>query len=157
RRRTVGSSSQTSSPTSACAIASRMAGVGSVSVSERKSTISCIERLPGRSGHGGAGCGQCLEPPDRPAAPFRIGVFRRHPTIGLLGILRSAFPCVDFAESVQRFGYHQGSRVVLDDVLESGARGGSISLGDVVARDPEFLLCDPSPAYIDLGERIGRV
>ena len=44
-RRTVGSSSHTSSPTSARAIASRMAWVGSVSVSERRSTTSCMERI----------------------------------------------------------------------------------------------------------------
>ena len=41
RRWTVGSSSQTSSPTSARAMASRIAGVGRVRVSERRSTTSC--------------------------------------------------------------------------------------------------------------------
>src|SRR5207237_6516414 len=40
-RCTVGSSPQTSSPTSARAMASRISGVGSVSVSERRSTMSC--------------------------------------------------------------------------------------------------------------------
>src|SRR5687768_15905837 len=38
---TVGSSSHTSSPTSARAMASRISGVGNVSVSERRSTMSC--------------------------------------------------------------------------------------------------------------------
>src|SRR5436189_6291942 len=38
RRRTVGSSPYTSSPTSASAMARRMAGVGRVTVSERRST-----------------------------------------------------------------------------------------------------------------------
>src|SRR5437867_9570853 len=44
-RFTVGSSSHTSSPTSARAIASRISGVGSVSVSERRSTTSCTRGL----------------------------------------------------------------------------------------------------------------
>src|SRR3989440_11739505 len=45
RRWTVGSSPQTSSPTSARAMASRISGVGSVSVSERRSTMSCTMSL----------------------------------------------------------------------------------------------------------------
>ena len=44
-RLTVGSSSQTSSPTGARAMASRISGVGSVSVSERRSTMSCTGYL----------------------------------------------------------------------------------------------------------------
>ncbi len=45
-RRTVGSSPKTSSPTSACAIAARIASVGAVTVSERRSitgTPSVVE------------------------------------------------------------------------------------------------------------------
>ena len=42
RRFTVGSSPYTSSPTSAAAIAARIAGVGRVTVSLRKSTMRCL-------------------------------------------------------------------------------------------------------------------
>ena len=63
-----GSSSQTSSPTSARAIASRIAGVGCVSVSERRSTTSCISALPpGPAAAAGA------------PAPLRVRVLRRQP------------------------------------------------------------------------------
>ena len=48
-RLTVGSSSHTSSPTSALAMASRISGVGSVRVSERRSTMSCMDYFWARS------------------------------------------------------------------------------------------------------------
>src|SRR2546426_7142423 len=51
-RLTVGSSSQTSSPTSARAMASRISGVGSVNVSDRRSTMSCTWLPLGSETHG---------------------------------------------------------------------------------------------------------
>src|SRR5262245_14760305 len=143
-RRTVGSSSHTSSPTSAWAMASRISGVGSVNVSERKSTMSCIERLPRGGG---------LEPLRCPAAPFGIGVFRRNSTKRLLRVLRSPVHGVHLAETIQRFRNHESARIVLDDVFEPLTGRRWVAVAEVVARDPQFLLREPSPADVDLGQR----
>src|SRR6266540_5292511 len=147
RLRTVGSSCQTSSPTSARAIASLMAGVGRVRVSERRSTMSCMG-LPRSRG---------LEPLGRAAAPFGIGVFGSHPPEGLLGLLGAAVARVHLTETVERLRDHEGARIVLDHVLQPLAGGCRVALVDVIAGHPQLLLGHPPPADVDLGQSVGGV
>src|SRR5215472_8500976 len=117
-RRTVGSSSHTSSPTSARAMASRMPGVGRVNVSERRSTISCTD-LPG--GHG-------LESLRRPAPPFRVSVVGGALAEGIGGFLGTTIGGVYLAQAVEGLGNDEGPRVVLDHVLEPLTGAGGIPL-----------------------------
>src|SRR5262249_49127213 len=146
RRRTVGSSSQTSSPTSARAIASRMAWVGRVSVSERRSTTSCMG-LP----RGG------LEALGRALAPIRVRVFLGHLAEHATRILGAAVTPVDLAEAVDGVGNYERTRVFLDDLLEARAGGARVALIDVVRGDPQLLLGQTAAANVDLGQRVGRV
>src|SRR6266851_9675397 len=113
-RLTVGSSSHTSSPTSARAMASRMSGVGRVKVSERRSTMSCMKLPRGRG----------LQPLSRAAAPLGIGVLGGEAPEGVLGFLVAAVDRVHLAQTVEGLRDDEGARVVLDDVLEALAGGG---------------------------------
>src|SRR2546425_1408379 len=114
RRLTVGSSSQTSSPTSARAIASRISGVGRVRVSERRSTMSCTGcRLVSPLGP---------EPLDGAPAPLGVAVLAREPAeeVGGLGVL--ALVEVHFGEQVEGLGDHERARIALEHELEPLAR-----------------------------------
>src|SRR2546427_127076 len=149
RRLTVGSSSQTSSPTSARAIASRISGVGRVRVSERRSTMSCTGfRLVSPLGP---------EPLDGAPAPLGVAVLAREPAeeVGGLGVL--ALVEVHFGEQVEGLGDHERARIALEHELEPLARRARIALREVVIGDPHFLLRQPPPADVDLGEPLGRV
>src|SRR5262245_45334490 len=116
-RRTVGSSSHTSSPTSAWAMASRMADVGSVRVSDRKSTTSCMElSRRGSDALGGA------------AAPFRVAVVIGQPPERLLGLCGPPVGRIDLGEAVHRLRDDQGAGIVLDDALEPLARRNRVAL-----------------------------
>src|SRR3970040_79201 len=108
RRWTVGSSSQTSSPTSALDMASRMAGVGSVRVSERRSTTSCI----------GLSLGGGVQALGRPPPPLRVGILLDEPAEGLGGLLGEPLAGVDLGEEEEGLGHHQRPRVALQDQLE---------------------------------------
>src|SRR5919197_979749 len=148
-RLTVGSSSQTSSPTSARAIASRISGVGSVRVSERRSTMSCTAlRLASPLGP---------EPLDGAPAPLGVAVLAREPAQEVDGLRVLALVEVHFGKQVERLGDHERARIPLEHELEPLARRARIALGEVVVGDPHFLLREPPPADVDLGERLGRV
>src|SRR5438132_6997311 len=149
RRLTVGSSSQTSSPTSARAIASRISGVGRVRVSERRSTMSCTGLL--------LALPLGPEPLDRPPAPLGVPVLAREPAeeVGGLGVL--ALVEVHFGKKVEGLGDHERARIPLEHELEPLARRARIALREVVIGDLHFLLRQPPPADVDLGERLGRV
>src|SRR5262245_14892117 len=134
-RRTVGSSSHTSSPTSARAMASRMAGVGSVRVSDRRATTSCMG-LP-RRGSDALG---------RPTAPLGVPIVVREPAERLLGLRASPVGHVDLAQPVHRLRDDQRPRVVLDDALEPLARRGVVALVHIVAGHPQLLLGQPAAA-----------
>src|SRR5437879_5717135 len=115
-RLTVGSSSQTSSPTGARPMASRISGVGSVSVSERRSTMSCMKLSRG-AGELGA-----IEPLAAATPPFGEVVVRRQPAqqgdrLGVLPLVK-----VHLGEQEQRLRDHEGPRIVLEDQLEPLAR-----------------------------------
>src|SRR4029077_13713105 len=146
-RRTVGSSSHTSSPTSARAIASRMAWVGSVRVSERRSTTSCMGALPG----GG------LEALGRALAPVGVRVFvgglAEHP----LRFLGPAVDLVDLAQAEERLGDHERARELFHDLLEPLAARGRVALIDVVGRHPQLLLGQTGTADLDLGQHVRGV
>src|SRR5438034_5726903 len=132
RRLTVGSSSQTSSPTSARAIASRISGVGRVRVSERRSTMSCTGfRLVSPLGP---------KPLDGAPAPLGVAVLAREPAeeVGGLGVL--ALVEVHFGEQVEGLGDHERARIALEHELEPLARRARIALREVVIGDPHFLL-----------------
>src|SRR5438093_986163 len=145
-RLTVGSSSQTSSPTSARAMASRISGVGSVSVSERRSTMSCTGRLP-------------LGPQSRVRATAPLGepVVHGQAAEQLVPLGRSSLVEVHLGEQEQRLRDHEGPRVFLEHQLESLTRRARIALIEVVGRDPELLLREPASADVDLREAIGGV
>src|SRR5262245_36996515 len=145
-RRTVGSSSQTSSPTSAWAMASRMTDVGTVRVSDRRSRPSCME-LP-RRGSDALG---------RSTAPLGVPVVVRQPPEGLLGLGISPVRRVDLGQPVHRLGNDQGAGVVLDHALEALARGDRVALVQVVACHPQLLLGQPAPADVDLGQGIRSI
>src|SRR6266404_3946615 len=146
-RRTVGSSSHTSSPTSARPIASRMAWVGRVRVSERRSTTSCMGRLP----RGG------LESLGRALAPVGVGVLFGHLPEHPLSFLGPAVALVHLTQPEQRLRGHERPRELLDDLLESLARRGRVALVDVVGRHPQLLLREAPAADVGLGEGVGRV
>src|SRR3990170_8707597 len=147
RRWTVGSSSQTSSPTSAFAMASRIAGVGSVRVSERRSTTSCI----------GLSLGGGLQALDRAPPPLRVGVLLREPAEGLGGLVGEPLAGVHLGEEEEGFGDDEGARVVSQDRLEPLAHPDQVALGPVIGRHPQFLLRQATAADVDLRQGIGRV
>src|SRR5688572_32992290 len=141
----VGSSPQTSSPTSARAIASRISGVGSVSVSERRSTMSCTPS-PLR-----AQSLRCA------LAPLRIAVLvcelpEQRDRVGGATLAE-----VDVGEERKRLRDHGRARVVLDDLLEARLGPERIALADVPGRDPDFLLREAAATDLDLGQRVRRV
>src|SRR5580765_2034627 len=150
-RLTVGSSSQTSSPTWARAMASRISGVGRVSVSERRSTMSCTG-LSLVAGDAGAD-----EPLLATAAPFgEVVVDGQSPEpVDRLGVL--ALVGVHLGEQIQRLRDDGGARIVLQHQLEPLPRRARIALSEVVVGDPHFLLGDSLAALVDLGEPVGRV
>src|SRR3989449_4013256 len=145
-RLTVGSSSQPSSPTSARAMASRISGVGSVSVSERRSTMSCTGRLP-------------LGPQSRVRATAPLGepVVHGQAAEQLVPLGRPSLVEVHLGEQEQRLRDHERPRVFLEHQLESLTRRARITLIEVVGRDPELLLREPAAADVDLREAIGGV
>src|SRR2546427_2364543 len=145
-RLTVGSSSQTSSPTWAGAMASRISGVGSVSVSERRSTMSCTGRLP-------------LGPQSRVCATAPLGepVVHGQAAQQLVPLGRPSLVEVHLGQQEQRLRDHERPRVFLEHQLESLTRRAWIALIEVVGRDPELLLRDPAAADVDLRETIGGV
>src|SRR6266480_283792 len=151
RRLTVGSSSQTSSPTSARAIASRISGVGSVSVSERRSTMSCKGAYPPLISALGP------EPLDGAPAPLGVTVLAREPTEKIDGLGILALVEVHFREQVERLGDHERSRIPFEHQLEPLPRRARIALGEVVVRDPHLLLGEPPAADVDLRERFRGV
>src|SRR5207302_1291000 len=147
RRWTVGSSSHTSSPTSARAIASRMAGVGRVSVSERRSTTSCGTGSPGdRQALGGA------------LSPLGVGVLGGQPAEQRHRLGGPRLPEVHLGEEEERLRDHERVLVVPEDALEPLAGGGGVVLlVVVVVRDEEFFLGQAAAADVDLRQRVGRV
>src|SRR5262245_59660361 len=145
-RLTVGSSSHTSSPTSARAMASRMAGVGSVSVSERRSTISCTGSPLG-----------LLEALAGPTPPFGERILGGQLLEQLRGLGRTAFPKPDVGEHPERFRNDEGSGQFLERELQALARGRRISLVVVVGGDPDLFLGETATADVDLGQRVAGV
>src|SRR3989304_5509959 len=127
-RLTVGSSSHTSSPTSARAMASRIAGVGRVSVSERRSTMSCMALPRGRP-----------ESPRRAPAPVGVGELGGQLSELVLGLRHPPFLGIHVGQPEQRLGHHQGARVLLQQGFEPLARSRRVPLVPVVARDPPIL------------------
>src|SRR5712691_1883263 len=148
-RLTVGSSSHTSSPTSARAIASRISGVGSVSVSERRSTTSCMAVS--------SGLALRREPLGGPASEIGVGELGGEAIEQLPGRVGLALIEVHFGQEPQRLGVHQRPRVVLDDQLEALARPARVALVVVVVGDPDFFLRDPAAADVDLGQAVRGV
>src|SRR5213082_2800527 len=103
-RWTVGSSPHTSSPTSARAIASRIAGVGRVSVSERRSTTSCGTGSPGdRQALGGA------------PSPLGVGVLGGQPAEQRHRLGGPRLPEVHLGEEEERLRDHERMLVVPED------------------------------------------
>src|SRR5262245_24079032 len=133
RRWTVGSSPQTSSPTSARAMASRISGVGSVSVSERRSTTSCTGALLPLGRHGAQPLGGTL-------AEVGVAVLGGQLAQQVGGLLRLALGEVHLGERVQGLGDDEGARVFLDDELEPRPGRARVALVEVVAGHPQLLL-----------------
>src|SRR5438034_1380675 len=144
-RLTVGSSSQTSSPTSARAMASRISGVGSVSVSDRRSTMSCTWLPLGSETNG------------RPPAPLGEPVLDRQAAEQLDRLVLLALVEVHLGEQEERFRNHEGSRIVLEHELEALARRARVALIEVVRRHPQLFLGQPPPAHVDLREGVREV
>src|SRR5688572_21666227 len=130
RRWTVGSSPQTSSPTSARAMASRISGVGSVSVSERRSTMSCTVALLPQGPQPGVGA----------LAPLGGAVVRGALAQQLDGFLGLALGHVHLGQRVERLGDHQGPRVLLQHEFQALARRARVALAEVVRGDPQLFL-----------------
>src|SRR5258706_11362795 len=156
RRWTVGSSPHTSSPTSARAMASRISGVGSVSVSERRSTMSCTGSLLPLGAVEAVGHGPA-QPLDRPLAPLAVAVVVGELPEQIHALLVLALGEIDIGQGVERLRDHQRPRVLLDDELQTLAGGAGIALGEVVRGDPHFLLGQAAATDVDLGQRVGRV
>src|SRR5688572_28488162 len=112
-RWTVGSSPQTSSPTSARAMASRISGVGSVSVSERRSTMSCTGALLPLGP-------QAL---DRALAPLGETIFVGELAQELHRLAVLALGEVHLGQRVERLRDHQRARVLLEHELQALATG----------------------------------
>src|SRR5712692_9017977 len=151
-RRTVGSSSHTSSPTSARAIASRISAVGSVSVSERRSTTSCMRSIPIISplplgAQPGAG----------PAAELGVGVFVGQPEQQLAPRRVPAFAVVHLGQQPEGLRDDQRARILLEHQLQALARAAGVALVEVVGGDPELLLGLAAARDIDLGQGVGGV
>src|SRR5207248_454049 len=146
-RCTVGSSPQTSSPTSARAMASRISGVGSVSVSERRSTMSCTMLSL-------AAFAKLL---DGPLAPLGEPVVRGQLPQEVLRLALLALGKVDLGQRVERLGNHQRARVLLEHELQPLAGGARVALVEIVPRHPHFLLGQAAAAEVDLGQRVGGV
>src|SRR5438445_13188002 len=149
RRLTVGSSSQTSSPTSARAIASRISGVGRVRVSERRSTTSCTGSLLASP--------LGPEPLDGAPAPLGVAVLARELAEEVHGLGVLALVEVHFGEQVEGLGNHERARIPCEHEFEPLARRARIALREVIVGDPHFLLRQPPPADVDLGEPLGRL
>src|SRR5262245_16954183 len=145
-RLTVGSSSHTSSPTSARAMASRMAGVGSVSVSERRSTMSCTGSPLG-----------LLETLAGPTPPFSERILGSQPPEQFRGLGRSSFAESDVGEHPERLRNDQGPWKFLERVLQALPGGGRVALVVVVGGDPDLLLGKTAAADVDLGQRVAGV
>src|SRR5262249_24934437 len=140
-RLTVGSSSHTSSPTSARAMASRMAGVGSVSVSERRSTMSCTGSPLG-----------LLETLAGPTPPFSERILGSEPPEQFRGLGRSSFAESDIGEHPERLRNDHGPWKFLERVLQALTRGGRVALVVVVGGDPDLFLGKAAAADVDLGQ-----
>src|SRR5687767_12351606 len=147
RRCTVGSSPHTSSPTSARAMASRISGVGSVSVSERRSTMSCTGLL------------LALRPQalDGALAPLGEAVVVGELAKQLHRLAVLALGEVDLGQRVERFRDHQCAGVLLEDELQPLSRRAGVALVEVVPGHPHFLLRQPASAHVDLGQGVGGV
>src|ERR1700675_2666504 len=145
RRRTVGSSSQTSSPTSARAIASRISGVGSVSVSERRSTTSCM------------GLALRAQPLAGASAEVGVGIFLEEPAEQLARRRVFTLMEIHLAQEPERLGDHERARVLLEHQLETLAASARVALVEVVGGDPQLLLSLAAPADVDLRQRVAGV
>src|SRR5437899_963749 len=145
-RWTVGSSPQTSSPTSARAIASRIAGVGSVNVSERRSTTSCAIGLP-----------RDREALRAALAPLGVRILGRQPAQEPERLVGARLPEVDLRQQIQRFRDDERARVLLQNQLEPLAGRARIAPGEVVVGDEQLLLREPAATDVDLREPVGRV
>src|SRR6266850_1359484 len=176
KRRTVGSSPQTSSPTSARAMASRISGVGSVSVSERRSTKSCINislsqaRLALRLRLARPAASQARlalrlrlalplgpQPLRGALAPFGVRVVVGDLAQELDGFLVAPLAEVHVGEQGECLGHHGRARIVLDDLLQALACAAGVTLVHVVGGHPHFLLRHPPAAHLDLRDAVGRV
>src|SRR5919201_4302284 len=151
RRWTVGSSPQTSSPTSARAMASRISGVGSVSVSERRSTMSCTMALLPLGARDGA------QPLGRALAELGVAVLVDQLAQEVGGLARLALGEVDLGQREQRLRDHERARIFLDDELQPRPGRRRVALVEVVAGDPQLLLGQLAAADVDLAQRVGGV
>src|SRR6185436_19261245 len=116
RRWTVGSSPHTSSPTSARAMASRISGVGSVSVSERRSTMSCTRVLLTLGARVGA------QPLSGALAELRVAVLVDELAEEVVRLARLPLGDVDLGQREERLRDHQGARIFFDDELQPRPR-----------------------------------
>src|ERR1043166_9316140 len=150
-RCTVGSSPHTSSPTSARAMASRISGVGSVSVSERRSTMSCtLGLLP-------LGARVRAQPLEGAPAELRVPIFIDELAEEVVGLAGLALGDVHLGQREERLGDDQGARVFLDDELQPRPGRHQIGRAHVVAGDPQLLLRELAATDVDLGQRVGGV
>src|SRR5574337_1317656 len=142
----VGSSSQTSSPTSARAMASRIAGVGSVTVSERRSTTSCMsasrrslarveEPVQEAFPHprlwldfAGAGRDALRQAVGRPLAPLGVAVVVGQALESLDGLVGLPLLSVNLSQEVERLRDHQRPRIVLEEQLKALAGADQVAL-----------------------------
>src|SRR3990172_8929452 len=148
RRWTVGASSQTSSPTSAAAIAARISGVGVVRGSERRSTMSCMQRLLGGERR------LLLASPAGPLAARKLLDQPAERAVGFLGALEAEQRLGLLEESL---GGGRRAAVLLEDHVVTLDRGLPVALPDVVVGDPQLLLGQPQAAGLDLHDRVRRV
>src|SRR5262245_709426 len=151
RRLTVGSSSHTSSPTSARAMASRISGVGSVSVSERRSTMSCMTIS------GPSALPLSREPLGGAPAEIGVGELGGKTVQQLLGRVGFALGVVHLGQQPERLGIDERAHIVLEDQLETLAGAARIALVDVVGGHPHLFLCEAPAADVDLGQAVGGV
>src|SRR5207245_10751942 len=115
-RLTVGSSSHTSSPTSARAMASRISGVGNVSVSERRSTMSCMTIS------GPSALPLSREPLGGAPTEIGVGELGGKTVQQLLGRVGLALGVVHIGQQRERLGLCERAHIVLEDQLETLAR-----------------------------------
>src|SRR5262249_55969969 len=159
RRWTVGSSPHTSSPTSARAIASRISGVGSVMVSDRRSTMSCtIGLLPSRAAAPGVvAAGDRAKSLGAAPAPLGEPVLARQLTQQVDRLALLALHEIDLGQRVERLRNDQGAGVLLEHELQALPGRAGVALIEIVPRDPHFLLSQLATADVDLGQAIGGV